>query len=145
MRGKAEGYHSGLEEAVARQLDEFGVKALYEAFKLRYTVPARSTTYTPDFVLPNGIVVETKGRFVTKDRMKHKLIKEQFPDLDLRFVFSNPNSKIGKKSETTYAMWCERLGIPYAAKSIPIEWMKEKPNAARIAAAKAALNWSPET
>ena len=49
------------------------------------------------------IIIETKGRFVTADRQKMLLVKEQYPDLDIRFVFSNPNSRISKKSKTTYA------------------------------------------
>jgi len=79
----------------------------------------------PDFKLPNGIIVETKGRFVLADRKKHKLIKEQHPELDIRFVFSNSNTKISKKSKTTYGAWCEKLGILYADKTIPEEWLKE--------------------
>jgi hypothetical protein len=142
-RGRSEGYRSGLEEAVAAQLRAAGVKFAYEGFPLKYTVPERLAKYTADFVLPNGIVVETKGRFVTADRTKHRLIREQYPDLDIRFVFSRPTDTIGKKSKTTYAMWCERLGIPFAKERIPSEWLAEKPTAKRLAAAKAVLDWTP--
>jgi len=143
IRGRVEGYRSGLEEAIAVQIAQHGFPVQYEMFPLKYMVPERLARYTPDFVLHNGIVIETKGRFVTADRTKHRLIREQFPDLDIRFVFSNPNTKIGKKSSTTYGMWCERLGIPYAAKTIPSEWLNEPPNKTRINAAKKILNWSP--
>lgn len=127
-RGEVEGYRSGLEDAVALQLKNAGVDAAYEQTTIKYPVPSKTARYTPDFILPNGIVIETKGRFVTADRTKHRLVKEAFPDLDIRFVFSNPKSKIGKKSKTTYADWCERLDIPYAAKLIPEDWLKERPN-----------------
>jgi len=120
----ARGYRSGLEEKIANQLEEMSVPFEYEGHTLRYIIPAREARYTPDFVLQNGLIVETKGRFVTADRKKHKLIKEQHPDLDLRIVFSNPNNRIGKKSKTTYGMWCEAHGIPYAAKEIPPEWIE---------------------
>lgn len=143
LRGRAAGYRSGLEVAVARQLEELGVPFEYEQFTIRYTVPERLAKYTPDFILPSGIVIETKGRFVTADRTKHRLIREQFPDLDIRIVFSNPNATIGKKSKTTYAMWSERLGIPYAKGTIPAAWLKEKPSKSRIAAAIAVLDWTP--
>jgi hypothetical protein len=93
--------------------------------KIGYIKPERDATYTPDFPLPNGIIIETKGRFLTADRQKHLLIKDQRPDLDIRFVFSNSRSKIGKKSKTTYAMWCEKNGFKYADKSIPTEWINE--------------------
>lgn len=139
QRGIAEGYRSGLEEKVAAQLSSLEVPATYEQYKLNYEVPARVATYTPDFVLPNGIIVETKGRFVTADRKKHKFIKASHPSLDIRFVFSNSNSKIGKKSETSYGMWCQQLGFLFADKLIPSAWLKEPKCATRIAANKAAF------
>ena len=98
--------------------------------KIEYTRPARQSKYTPDFVLTNsGIIVETKGRFMTDDRAKHLLLKAEHPHLDIRFVFSNPKQRISKASKTTYAMWCEKHGFKYAKGSIPIEWLREtKPN-----------------
>ena len=42
-----------------------------------------------------------------------KLIKQQNPKLDLRIIFSNANTKIGKKSKTTYAKWCTMFGFPF--------------------------------
>jgi hypothetical protein len=134
--GPADPYRSGLERRTADQLHQAQVTALYEDLKLRYTEPARERTYTPDWILPNGIIVETKGEFLTKDRMKHKLVHEQHPDLDIRIVFSNSKNKIGKKSKTTYGMWCERLGIPYADAPIPQAWLDEPASPARLAAIK---------
>lgn len=123
------GYRSGLEEAVADQLKNYKVEYEYEnkANTIKYTIPAKDHTYLPDFKLPNGIIVETKGRFVLADRKKHELIKAQHPEKDIRFVFSNSNTKISKRSKTTYGMWCEKLGIPYADKEIPLDWILEKP------------------
>lgn len=138
-RGLIEGYRSGLEEKVAAQLTALEVPAHYEQYKLNYEVPARTATYTPDFILPNGIIIETKGRFVTEDRKKHKLIKLSHPDLDIRFVFSNPNTKIGKKSKTTYGIWCEQLGFQFAKLFVPREWLFELPCPKRLAANSAAL------
>lgn len=122
---RADGKRSGLESQVATQLDKAGVKYSYEKEVIEYTKPEKPAKYTPDFVLANGIIVETKGRFVTADRQKHKLIKEQHPDKDIRFVFSNPNAKIGKKSTTTYAMWCTKHGFKFAKGFIPKEWLNE--------------------
>ena len=56
--------------------------------------------------------------------------KKQHPDLDIRFVFSNSKTKIGKKSKTTYAKWCELKGFKYhcvysTGKMLPDEWVKE--------------------
>jgi Phage endonuclease I len=134
-----QGYRSGLEEAVAAQLQAAGVNAGYETHKIKYTAPASSHTYTPDFILPNSIVVETKGRLVTADRKKHLLIKTQHPDLDIRFVFSNSRAKISKTSATTYGAWCEKAGIKYTDKRIPTEWLREKPNDARVQALSSVL------
>jgi len=118
------GWRSGLEEKVAKELSESGIKYEYESMKIKYDV-SETRTYTPDFILPNGIIVETKGRFVAADRKKHLLVKKQHPDLDIRFVFSNSNAKISKGSKTTLGMWCDKHGYLYADKLIPEEWIKE--------------------
>lgn len=119
------GFRSGLEERVNAELTEQGLDGEYEKVKIKYTRPSKDSTYTADFRLPNGIIVETKGQFVTADRQKHCLIKEQHPDKDIRFVFDNPNARIAKKSKTTYAMWCQKNGFLYAKKSVPLEWIAE--------------------
>lgn len=125
--GLEHGFRSGLEDKVAAELRAKGVEVVYEdpSAVIRYERPSKASRYTPDFVLPNGIIVETKGRFVTEDRQKHKLIKEQHPDKDIRFVFSNSRQRISKTSQTTYAMWCEKYGFQYADKSIPDAWLRE--------------------
>jgi len=119
------GWRSGLEERVAEQLDQLGVEYTYEKLKLKYIRPASEHVYTPDFVLPNGIIVETKGRFLPADRMKHMMVKKHNPDVDIRFVFSNSNARISKASKTTYAMWCRKNGYQFADKTIPEEWLNE--------------------
>ncbi len=124
--GLVHGFRSGLEEQVASQLATAGLDVKYESTKIEYEKPARKAKYTPDFPLPNGIIVETKGRFLTDDRQKHLLIKQQHPHLDIRFVFSNSRSRISKQSQTTYAMWCEKHGFKYADKLIPTAWLKER-------------------
>jgi hypothetical protein len=118
------GYRSGLEEDLDNTLKQVGIDGEYEKHKIAYTKPATQHTYTPDFRLPNGIFVETKGRFVVEDRKKHILIKQQYPELDIRFVFQNSKNKIRKGSKTTYADWCEKHGFKYADGTIPQEWLK---------------------
>lgn len=120
-----DGFRSGLERAVAKALEDAGVKYSYETLVVRYTKPLKPSRYTPDFVLPNGIIVECKGYFTSADRKKHLLVKEQHPDLDVRFLFSNSRTKIGKKSSTTYGMWAEKHGFKYADKEIPASWLEE--------------------
>lgn len=119
------GVRSGLEDTICKELTELGVDYKYEELKLKYTQPSKVRTYTPDIELPNGIIVEIKGRWVAADRQKIAMVKEQHPDLDLRMVFSNSKAKISKASKTTYAMYCDKIGIPYADKHIPLEWINE--------------------
>lgn len=121
LRALKAGYRSGLEESVANQLKKLGIKVEYETTKIAYRVE-ETRKYTPDFVLPNGIIIETKGRFVAADRKKHLLIKKQHPELDIRFVFTNSRAKLSKGSKTTYADWCIKNGFLYADKEIPLEW-----------------------
>ena len=125
-RGIREGYRSGLEERVASQLKASGVSYSYEKERLKYIpVPKH---YTPDFILVGKnkkIYIETKGRFLAKDRTKHLLVQEQHPDIDLRFVFTNSRQKLYKGSSTTYGRWCDKHGFTYAERSVPDSWLRE--------------------
>lgn len=123
--GLKHGYRSGLEDKIADQLRKLGIDPRYEEETIEYLKPACKSKYTPDFILPNGIIIETKGRFITADRQKHLLIKQQRPELNIRFVFSNSKSRISKQSATTYAMWCQKNGFLYADKFIPLSWIEE--------------------
>ena len=123
FHGIEAGYRSGLEEATAANLASRGIGAEYEKHKIKYTVPEREATYTPDFVLPNKIIIETKGRFTAADRKKHLLIQKQRPELDIRFLFQRSASRLSKKSKTTYADWCRQHGFIFADKVVPDEWL----------------------
>jgi len=121
---KRSDFRSGLEYEVARQLEDEGIAYEYEQTKIKYQ--RKPSSYLTDFILPNGIIIETKGRFKSEDRAKHLLIKEQHPELDIRFVFSNSSNKLNKKSKTTYADWCEKHGFKWADKQIPKDWIDEE-------------------
>ena len=122
--GKIQGFRSGLEEKIAQQLIEAGIDPKFETIKLPYKVN-KNCTYTPDFPVGKRIIIETKGRFQTADRMKMLLVKEQHPEYEFRFIFTNSKAKISKVSNTTYGRWCEKNGFKYAAKVVPDEWLKE--------------------
>lgn len=128
MVGVKKGFRSGLEDAIAKTLQDKGIEAEYETIEVKYEKPAQMHRYTIDFLLPNGIIIESKGRFTSDDRKKHLLIQEQHPELDIRFVFSNPNTRLYKGSPTTYAKWCEKHGFKYAKISIPQDWLDEPVN-----------------
>jgi hypothetical protein len=119
------GFRSGLEESLDNSLQSQGIDGQYEQHKIAYVKPETHHIYTPDFRLPNGIFIETKGRFVLEDRKKHLLIKQQKPEYDIRFVFQNSRNKLRKGSKTTYADWCNKYGFLYSDGTIPPEWLAE--------------------
>ena len=116
-------YRSGFESKLANQLQRSGVCFEYETLKIEYR---KVSTYTPDFILPNGIIIEAKGVWTVEDRTKHLLVRAQHPHLDMRLVFMNAANKIRKGSDTTYAKWCDKKGIIYADKIIPKSWLSLK-------------------
>ncbi len=63
------GYRSGFEDDVASELRSKKIEFTYEKEKIKW-VDLKVRTYTPDFVLGNGIIIETKGRFVANKRRK---------------------------------------------------------------------------
>ena len=134
-------YRSGFEQTLANQLQRSGVAFEYETIKLEYQ---KIATYTPDFILPNGIIIEAKGVWTVEDRKKHLLVREQHPHLDIRLVFMNASNKIRKGSDTTYAKWCEKKNILYANKTIPKSWLSQAPINHAISA-EAPTDYQPTT
>jgi len=120
-----QGYRSGLEIKVKEFLRENNIPIKYEYLKIEWE-DLMYRTYTPDFILPNGIIVEVKGRFTAADRRKHICIKKQHPKLDIRFVFESSRRKLSKGAKSTYGLWCEKNKFMYSDRVIPQEWLKEK-------------------
>ena len=118
-------YRSGLEQEAAAFLKTRQKKVEYEKLKIEWE-DLKYRTYTPDFELDNGIIIETKGIFSAADRRKHVEIQRQHPTLDIRFVFSNANAKLYKGAKSRYCDWCEQKGFKWAHRVIPEEWLKEK-------------------
>jgi hypothetical protein len=132
-------YKSGLEEQIAKDLSKSKkVEYLYEPSegKITWYKPGTIHTYTPDFWIRNKttgniICVETKGIWDYEDRFKHLLIKQLYPELDIRFIFSRSATRTSKGSKQTYADICSGKGRGpfkgvtwvYADKKIPKEWL----------------------
>ena len=133
-----------LEDAVHTQICNKEGDSCYEQAYLNYTVPQRNAKYTPDFILPNGIIIEVKGLLEVEDRQKHILIKEQYPELDIRFVFGNANTPIRSGSKTTYADWCDTHGFLYANKTIPKAWLLEPFSQAKEKEINRIMVWKAE-
>src|SRR5687768_14369486 len=118
---------SGLEKKVAAYLKLNKIPFEYETLRVAYVVPEKKRTYNPDFMLPNGLIIEAKGKLDRDVREKMALVIEQNPHLDIRVLFMRDN-KIAKNSKTRYSDWCKKRGIKYAVSEeghIPEEWLVE--------------------
>ena len=117
----------------ADNLDGKPINAEYEPDKFSYLVH-KTCNYTPDFRVTirkptpktKGKIfyIEFKGVLDLATRSKMKLVKEQHPTLDIRFVFQSASNKIRKGSKTTYGMWADQHGFKWADNTIPKEWLK---------------------
>jgi len=131
-------YKSKLERTNGKLLEEKGISFFYEPKEgqIEWLLPASIHTYTPDFFIPTTsggyLVVETKGIWEYTDRCKHAWVKRQYPNLDIRFVFSNSRTRTSKGAKQTYADICEGRGRgifkgltwTYADKRIPEAWLQ---------------------
>lgn len=83
----------------------------YEVTVIPYTVPESQHKYTVDWTLLHGPLIETKGYLSDhQERNKYVLLKQQYPDLDLRFVFDNPNKLCGG-TKYSHAKWADKHGF----------------------------------
>ena len=128
----AAGLRSGFEHTIAQALDAAGVEYEYEreSFSWLEKVPRAvclecdgpayaKRSYTPDFFLSSGVIVEAKGRFTAKDRKISLAMKEQGRDIRLVFQFDN---KLSRTSKSRYSDWCVKNDIQYALKEVPESW-----------------------
>ena len=135
-------YRSGLEVNICKQLEAAKIPFEFEQTTLQYFLKIRKGScedckstnvyqehwYTPDFILLNsGIIVETKGQFISKDRTKMLAVREQHPDLDIRMLFY-ADSKLTKGRAEKCSDWCKKHNFKYAIKTIPQEWLDERKN-----------------
>jgi len=132
-------FRSGFEHKVALDLWEREVEFEYEPHQLRYNFPQHNTfcthcgnkkcvsprPYLPDFLLPNGIYLEAKGEFTSKNRKKMLAVIKDHPDKDIRMVFMRDNW-LSKKKHSKYSDWCVTHGVKYCVgEKIPEEWLNE--------------------
>lgn len=110
---------SGPERSLDLQLRASGLVYSNEAIKLPYIL---SYNYIPDFYIPSlDMYIEVKGYFRRDDQAKMKAIKQQHPELDIRFVFQEADKKIAY-GKITNAQWAEKNNFPWAEGRIPDEW-----------------------
>ncbi len=85
----------------------------------------RTTSCTPDFELPNGIFLESKGRLTGANRRRLVAFKAYYPEIDLRIVFMCDNL-LSKGAKSRYSDWAKKAGFEYCVgfSKIPQEWFK---------------------
>lgn len=118
---QADGYRSGFESRVANHLKAAGSSWSYESRSFDLLIPR---SYTPDFFLGNGVVLEVKGYFDAEDRRLIKLFSQQHPSVDIRMVLQKPHQKLTKTGVMTYATWCDKHNIPWCeGPTVPTDWL----------------------
>jgi hypothetical protein len=121
-------FRSKFEEWIWKCAVKYKQKLKHEPFKIPYVIPESKHKYLPDFVLPNGIIVEAKGRLDISMRRKMEAVKRCNPDLDIRIVFQKAHQPLRKGAKTTYAEWATKAGFKWAEHNIPPYWWQEKRN-----------------
>ena len=132
------GKRSGFEVTIAAELDDSGVSYEYESLVFEYTEPLRKNLaecgacgskdlvrtgrYTPDFVLANGTIIETKGRFDAKDRRKMLAVRQEYTDYKWCLLFMTDN-KISRRSATRYSDWAMEHEYEYSIGQLKKEWL----------------------
>jgi len=120
------GFRSGYEERIYNNAQGRRQELAYEPSDaiLFYTKPAKRARYIPDFVLGNGVLVESKGRLTVTDRQKMLNVKESNPGVDIRFLFQRASNRITRSPNSmTYWQWAEKHGFRwYEGENIPDEW-----------------------
>lgn len=108
------GYKSTLEFATAQVLEKHFPGFRYEPEEFTYVLKCK---YTPDFLLSNGIFVETKGYLDATSRRVILGALRDNPDLSRRYLlcFQNANNRISKGSKTTYGAWATKNGITWCS------------------------------
>lgn len=116
-------FKSKFETSVYEAAIRSGKSLEYETVVLDYTIRGK---YHADWLLPNGIIVETKGYLDAAAAKKMIAVKTAHPDLDIRIVFQNASMKRNKRAKMTYGEWATKHGFIWSQGTIPLSWFKEK-------------------
>lgn len=80
-------------------------------------------SYTPDFFLPNGNIIEAKGRFTSKDRKIAAAMREIIGS-NFKMLFMT-NNWLNKNKKSRYGDWCDARDIEWAVgPKVPKEWLR---------------------
>jgi hypothetical protein len=136
LKHKGRTYRSLFEVTLAKQLYAAKRKFKYEDKSYAYfdlmvggacrdcgsSDVGKLRSYTPDFFLNNGVIIEAKGKLDAKQRKKLIDVRIANPSLDLRLVFMRDN-KIHRLSKTRYSTWATKHGFLHSIKTIPKGWL----------------------
>ena len=103
-------YKSGLEARFEEKTRLMGYTLPYETKKIKYTIPEKQHSYTPDFEVTNNVYIETKGLWTAQERKKALLIKDQHPHVKILYVLYR-DQRLSKKSDTSYISWAQKKGL----------------------------------
>lgn len=127
--GKTITVRSKLEIRLSDILNETKIPWEYEVTTIPYIIPESKHKYTVDFTV-GPILIEGKGYLSDhQERYKYVLLKQQHPDLDLRFVFDNPNKLCGG-TKMTHAKWAEKYNFKWCGikdTEVIKEWISSTP------------------
>lgn len=135
-------YRTEFEALTAEYLLSRDISFEYEPARLRYKdKDGRKRITQPDFHLKpksndphGGMFVEAKSLLKHDHLSRYEHLKEQRPDLDIRFVFEEPDRTIshysvddggGETRAVSYAEWADMNGFKWAGETIPNAWIKE--------------------
>lgn len=129
-------YKSNFEKRVGKGLSSKKMEFTYEKESFEYTDKLRKNrtscadcgstnvvstrSYTPDFFLDNGTIIEAKGKWTADGRR----IAKNFPEVKLLFMRDN---RLSKHSRTHYTDWCAQndidCHISYKGE-VPARWLR---------------------
>jgi len=115
----SKGFRNQFEERLGSFLDDRRIAYEYETLILGYTLEGK---YKPDFILPNGIIIEAKGFFRTHAQRALRAVQKAHPELDIRLVFYNQNQKVQGSNLKCYE-WAVKYKFKFSNGSIPEEWI----------------------
>jgi Phage endonuclease I len=112
-------FKSGFERSLAANLSSRGIKFRYESQQVPYVL---ERTYNPDFeMVDHGFFIEAKGLLDRDSKAKMAAVKQQHPEIDIRFVFMQAAKRI-PRTRQTHAQWAEKHGFKWAEGTAPEEW-----------------------
>ena len=92
---------------------------------IEYINCKKTKVFVPRFVMSDGMIVESVSYLLKQDCRKYLLLREQYPNLDIRFIFESADKYVSGGDGLTLAEWAASNKFHWANKLFPLEWMIE--------------------